>query len=91
MLSDVIGRAGKCVLDGIVRVLSFFHVNPNILTFTGVGGAQVGGKFIRPLGEGMLPGVVVFHGYRGNSGDFFNLLPYAAAGMAVFWLLGAVL
>ncbi|NLV58369.1 MAG: acetylxylan esterase [Clostridiales bacterium] len=56
----------------------------SILTFTGVGGAQVGGKFIRPLGEGMLPGVVVFHGYRGNSGDFFNLLPYAAAGMAVF-------
>ncbi|MBN2339427.1 MAG: CDP-alcohol phosphatidyltransferase family protein [Acidobacteria bacterium] len=36
MLSDVIGKAGKCILDGIVRVLSLFHVNPNILTFTGV-------------------------------------------------------
>ena len=58
----------------------------SLLTFTGVGGARVGGKFIRPLREGRLPAVAVFHGYRGNSGDFFNLLPYAAAGMAVFAL-----
>lgn len=36
MISRFIGRAGKFVLDQIVRVLSFFHINPNILTFTGV-------------------------------------------------------
>jgi CDP-diacylglycerol---glycerol-3-phosphate 3-phosphatidyltransferase len=36
MFSEVIGRGGKYLLDKIVRVLSRSHVNPNILTFTGV-------------------------------------------------------
>lgn len=56
------------------------------LFFEGTGGARVGGKFIRPLRGGKLPAIAVFHGYRGNSGDFFHLLPYAAAGMVVFAL-----
>ncbi len=36
MISYVIGRAGKFILDLIVKTLSFFQINPNILTFTGV-------------------------------------------------------
>src|SRR5216117_1051531 len=36
MISSSIGRAGKLILDQIVRALSFFHINPNLLTFTGV-------------------------------------------------------
>ncbi len=36
MISYSIGRAGKFILDKIVRVLAFFGINPNILTFTGV-------------------------------------------------------
>lgn len=36
MFSDAIGRGGKFLLDGIVRVLSRYRINPNILTFTGV-------------------------------------------------------
>ena len=36
MLSEMIGRGGKLILDQIVRVLSRFQINPNILTFTGV-------------------------------------------------------
>jgi CDP-diacylglycerol--glycerol-3-phosphate 3-phosphatidyltransferase len=36
MISYAIGRGGKFILDQIVRVLSFFKINPNILTFTGV-------------------------------------------------------
>ena len=36
MFSDNIGRGGKFLLDKIVIVLSRLHVNPNILTFTGV-------------------------------------------------------
>jgi len=36
MLSEMIGRGGKLILDQIVRVLSRFRINPNILTFTGV-------------------------------------------------------
>ncbi len=36
MFSNIIGRGGKFLLDGIVRFLTRFKVNPNILTFTGV-------------------------------------------------------
>jgi len=36
MISNNIGRGGKFLLGLIVRVLSRFHVNPNILTFAGV-------------------------------------------------------
>ncbi len=36
MLSNIIGRGGKFVLDRIVRLLTHFKINPNILTFIGV-------------------------------------------------------
>ena len=36
MISESIGRGGKFILDRIVRVLTYFHINPNLLTFTGV-------------------------------------------------------
>jgi CDP-diacylglycerol--glycerol-3-phosphate 3-phosphatidyltransferase len=36
MISNSIGRGGKLILNQLVRVLSLFHINPNILTFTGV-------------------------------------------------------
>jgi phosphatidylglycerophosphate synthase len=36
MISNSIGRGGKLILNQLVRVLTFFHINPNILTFTGV-------------------------------------------------------
>jgi len=36
MISNTIGRGGKFVLVQIVRVLTYFRINPNLLTFTGV-------------------------------------------------------
>jgi len=36
MISQSIGRGGKFILDRIVRILTRFHINPNLLTFTGV-------------------------------------------------------
>jgi CDP-diacylglycerol--glycerol-3-phosphate 3-phosphatidyltransferase len=36
MISKYVGRGGKWILDLIVRALTLFHVNPNVLTFTGV-------------------------------------------------------
>jgi CDP-diacylglycerol---glycerol-3-phosphate 3-phosphatidyltransferase len=36
MFSDAIGRGGKFVLDRIVRLLTRFNINPNVLTFIGV-------------------------------------------------------
>jgi cephalosporin-C deacetylase len=54
------------------------------LTFTGVRGARIYAKHLRPANaEGPVPGVVVFHGYSGSSPDWFELLPYVAQGFAV--------
>jgi hypothetical protein len=36
MISHTIGRGGKFILDQIVRLLTFFGIQPNLLTFTGV-------------------------------------------------------
>jgi len=57
------------------------------LTFTGVRGARVYAKHLRPTNvHGRVPGVVVFHGYSASSPDWFELLPYVAQGFAVIAL-----
>lgn len=57
------------------------------LYFTGVGGARVHCKFVRPkntVGPG--PGISIFHGYSVDSGEWMGLLPYAAEGFTVIAL-----
>lgn len=53
------------------------------LWFTGVGGARIHAKYIRPSARGPHPAVLRFHGYSGDSGDWFDLLPWAAQGIAI--------
>jgi CDP-diacylglycerol--glycerol-3-phosphate 3-phosphatidyltransferase len=36
MISRLIGRGGKFILDLIVSALTFFRISPNVITFTGV-------------------------------------------------------
>lgn len=59
------------------------------LWFTGIGGARIHAKLVRPVGEaakrmaganGKGPAVLFFHGYTGDSGDWQSKLGYAAAG-----------
>lgn len=57
------------------------------LYFTGVGGARVHAKFVRPENAPRpMPAVCHFHGYTGASPEFGALLPYAACGLAVLAL-----
>jgi len=58
------------------------------LTFTGVGGARVHAKLLRPRtspfsDQDPQPAVLLFHGYSGNSGDWFSKLGYVAQGYTV--------
>ena len=53
------------------------------LWFTGVGGARIHAKYVRPNGGGRHPAVLKFHGYSGNAGDWFDRLPWAAQGLAI--------
>jgi cephalosporin-C deacetylase len=54
------------------------------LWFTGVGGARVHAKYLRPAGRvGRCPAVVLFHGYTGSSGDWFPKLAWVAMGFCV--------
>jgi cephalosporin-C deacetylase len=52
--------------------------------FTGVGGARVHAKLLRPkAAKSPHPAVLMFHGYTGDSGDFSDKLAYVAAGYSV--------
>ena len=54
------------------------------LWFTGVGGARVYAKYLRPKHlTGRAPAIVAFHGYTGNSGDWTDRLNYVSEGFCV--------
>ncbi|MEE9404521.1 MAG: acetylxylan esterase [Algisphaera sp.] len=56
------------------------------LTFTGVDGARVYAKCLRPAGDapaGGRPAMVQFHGYTCDSGEWANYLSWAMAGFVV--------
>lgn len=52
--------------------------------FTGVGGARIHSKLLRPLGaKTPHPAILMFHGYTGNSGDWTDKLSYVGQGFTV--------
>jgi cephalosporin-C deacetylase len=54
------------------------------LRFTGVGGARVYAKYLRPAASSRPhPAILLFHGYAGNSGDWGDKLAWVAQGYAV--------
>ena len=54
------------------------------LYFTGVGGARVHAKCLRPRRtNGPAPAVLMFHGYSGSAGDWSDKLGYVAMGFTV--------
>ncbi|MBB6674120.1 alpha/beta fold hydrolase [Cohnella nanjingensis] len=56
------------------------------LYFTGVRGARVYAKYVKPklpAGAGKHPALLQFHGYSGHSGDWTSKLAYAALGFTV--------
>jgi cephalosporin-C deacetylase len=53
------------------------------LTFTGVGGARIYAKYVRPIDGGPHMAAVKFHGYTMDSGAWAELLPLVSQGVAV--------
>lgn len=54
------------------------------LYFTGVDGARIHAKLLRPRkAQAPHPALCMFHGYTGDSGDWYDKLGYAAAGFTV--------
>lgn len=54
------------------------------LYFTGVRGARVHAKYVRPRNASAPhPAIVQFHGYTGNAGDWTDKLAYASLGFSV--------
>ncbi len=54
------------------------------LWFTGVRGARIHAKYLRPRNSvGPHPAVLAFHGYSVDSGDWVDKLPYVAKGYSV--------
>jgi cephalosporin-C deacetylase len=54
------------------------------LWFTGIGGARIYAKYLRPRQtSGRHPAVLQFHGYSGHSGDWVDKLSYVNAGFGI--------
>lgn len=54
------------------------------LWYTGVGGARIHAKYLRPKSPGgPHPAVLQFHGYSGSSGDWSDKLAYVSQGFSV--------
>lgn len=52
--------------------------------FTGVRGARIHAKYVRPKGIAEPhPAIVLFHGYSGSAGDWMDKLAYASLGFSV--------
>ncbi len=70
--------------DHVVMTLADFQVpfaTCYDLRFTGTGGASIYSKLIIPKNiQKPGPAVIQFHGYTGDSGDWYDKLPYAARG-----------
>ena len=85
--SDALGELGA--VDGNIQLHPVDHpatfADCFDLRFTGVGGARIYAKYLRPkvLAQTGHPAVVVFHGYSGSSPEWFALLPYVAQGFCV--------
>jgi cephalosporin-C deacetylase len=75
-------------IDPQIELIAAEFTAPNVecfhLFFTGVGGARVHAKLLRPTNTSSPhPAVLMFHGYTGDSGDWFDKLGYASAGFTV--------
>lgn len=53
------------------------------LWFTGVGGARIYSKYLRPAAAKNAPAVLQFHGYSGNGGEWSGKLGYVGQGFCV--------
>ncbi|MGI6336145.1 MAG: acetylxylan esterase [Eubacteriales bacterium] len=78
-----------CSLDYTLEPADFQApgVKCSYLYFTGVGGARICCRFLRPEHPtANHPGVCMFHGYSGSAGDWYDKLAYAYAGFFVLAL-----
>lgn len=91
---DDFWKNGLMDMESINPDVKYIHspFNPSFadcfdMYFTGVGGARIHAKLIRPKGvTDPHPAVLIFHGYTGNSGAWVDKLGYVAAGFTVIAL-----
>jgi len=82
------GLAEMRALDWNVTLVPAAFNAPNAecfdMYFTGVGGSRVHAKYLRPARiTKPVPCVLMFHGYSGGAGDWYEKLAYVNMGMAV--------
>jgi len=72
-------------LDATIEDVDYPVAGPTFrrVFYTGWRDARICGWYITPAGAGPFPTVVVYHGYQGNKGTIYTLLPWVAAGYAV--------
>jgi len=82
------GLAEMWAIDPEIEIVPADYQTPfaecSHLYFTGVGGARIHAKLLRPRhATGPHPAILQFHGYTADSGDWTPKLPYVALGYTV--------
>lgn len=62
---------------------TFKNVEAFDMYYTGVGGARIHGKYIRPVNAVKAPAIFVFHGYTGKAPGWTELLSFVSQGYCV--------
>jgi cephalosporin-C deacetylase len=80
-----LAEAAGVPLNAAIESVDYPVVGPTFqrIFYTGWRGARICGWYITPAGEGPFPTMIVYHGYAGNKGAIYGLLPWVAAGYAV--------
>jgi cephalosporin-C deacetylase len=77
-------RAVDPKVELVPHVLNAPYAECFDMYFTGVRGARIHAKYVRPkLAKGRHPAVLKFHGYTGDCGDWTEKLKWAALGFTV--------
>lgn len=80
-----LAESARTPLDARIEPVDYPVDGPKFyrVFYAGWRGARICGWYIVPAGDGPFPVVIVYHGYSGNKGAIYNLLPWVAAGYAV--------
>lgn len=73
----------NAAVDLIPLNLQFTGAQCSELFFSGTDGARIYTKYVRPETEAKVPVVILFHGYSGNSGEWYEKLAWVQQGFAV--------
>jgi cephalosporin-C deacetylase len=80
-LEDLAAQPADVVVEPVD--LGYRSADCSALWFSGIGGARIHAKYLRPTSGANGAAIAVFHGYTWRSPDWYELIPFVAEGYTV--------